>query len=194
MAVKEDLRVKKTKKALYDAFMTLLTKKQFEEITVNELCDAAGVRRATFYKHYSDKYSFLTAYTRSLRDRFDNSVWNLGEPAPDKEYYIAYAKRIVGFVSENAKAIENVIQSDLFPALLAIIVEQNYKDTCEHLERSVAAGMPLYASVSSTAYMCAGGVANVIYYWLRNGKQESANQIAEEIGVLISSLLGKMTT
>jgi AcrR family transcriptional regulator len=74
MAVKEDLRVKKTKKALYDAFMTLLSEKQFEDITVNELCDAAGVRRATFYKHYSDKFDFLTAYVRLLRDRIDRMI------------------------------------------------------------------------------------------------------------------------
>ena len=58
---KEDLRVRKTKKALFDAFMSLLAKKPYEDITINELCDAADVRRATFYKHYSDKVSFVTA-------------------------------------------------------------------------------------------------------------------------------------
>ena len=190
MSNKEDLRVKRTKKALSDAFMCLLAEKTFEDITVNELCASAGIRRATFYKHYSDKFSFLTSYTRSLRDRFDNNVWKLGEPAPDKEYYIAYAKRIVGFVCENIGAIENLISNDLFPSVMEIIIEQNYKDTCEHLEKSVAAGMKLHASVSVTANMCTGGVATVIYSWLKGGRVVPADEIAEEIGEMISALIG----
>ncbi len=192
MSNKEDLRVKRTKRALYDAFMCLLSEKSFEEITVNELCASAGIRRATFYKHYSDKFSFLTSYTRSLRDRFDTTVWKLGDPAPDREYYVAYAKRIVGFVCENISAIENLITNDLFPAVLAIIVEQNYKDTCEHLEKSVASGMVLRASVSVTANMCAGGVATVICSWLKGGRRQSADEIANEIGAMISSIIGNL--
>ena len=123
---KEDLRVKKTKKALYEAFLSLLSQKPYEDITVNELCDAACVRRATFYKHYSDKLGFLTAYTRSLRDKFDATVEKLDNSAPDKDYYVAYAKRIVAFVSENMSAIENIIESDLFPFVLSVILEPRF--------------------------------------------------------------------
>ena len=191
MSEREDLRVKRTKKALADAFISLLSEKSFEEITINELCAAAGIRRATFYKHYADKFSFLTSYTRSLRDRFDNNIWKLGDPAPDKEYYVAYAKRIVGFVCENLEAFENLISNDLFPSVLAIIMEQNYKDTCEHLEKSVAAGMVLHASVSTTASMCTGGVANVILCWLKGGRIEAPDEIANDIGEMISALIGK---
>ena len=43
MSGKEDLRVKRTKKALTKAFMKLLSVKSFEDITVNELCDEAGI-------------------------------------------------------------------------------------------------------------------------------------------------------
>ena len=187
---KEDLRVKKTKKALYEAFLSLLSQKPYEDITVNELCDAAFVRRATFYKHYSDKLGFLTAYTRSLRDKFDATVEKLDNSAPDKDYYVAYAKRIVAFVSENMSAIENIIESDLFPFVLSVILEQNYKDTCAYLEKSVASGMKLRASATVTASMCAGGVASVIYTWLKSEKEKSDECIAEEIGTLISALIG----
>ena len=35
-----------------EAFLTLLAKKDFEYITVKEICEAAGVNRSTFYLHY----------------------------------------------------------------------------------------------------------------------------------------------
>lgn len=188
---KEDLRVRKTKKALYEAFLSLLSQKPYEEITVNELCDAAGVRRATFYKHYTDKLGFLTAYTRSLRDKFDTTVHLPENSAPDKDYYVSYAKRMVSFVSENISAIENIIESDLFPFVLSVILEQNYKDTCIYLEKSVKEGMKLRASVNFIASICAGGAASVIYTWLKNGRVQSEESVAEELGILISSLIGE---
>ena len=177
MAGREDLRVQKTKKALSEAFISLLSEKTFEEITVNELCDAAGVRRATFYKHYSDKFGFFTAYVRSLRGRFDDNIWKLGDPAPSKEYYVAYGKRIISFISENTNAFKNIIDSELFPLVLSIILEQNYKDTCVHLEKSVSAGMPIVASIPATASMIAGGVASVIYTWLKIEKTKKEGRI-----------------
>ena len=119
MADKEDLRVQKTKKALSEAFIALLSEKTFEEITINELCDTAGVRRATFYKHYADKFSFLTAYTRALRDRFDDKIWKLGDPAPNKDYYVAYGKRIITFISENMTATSAISAGISLRVLLA---------------------------------------------------------------------------
>ncbi len=191
MSGKEDLRVKRTKKALTEAFMKLMTEKAFEDITVNELCDEAGVRRATFYKHYTDKFDFLTAYICTLRDRFDSAVWKSDISAPPKEYYVAYAKRLVGFISENSTVIDNVLRSNMCPSLLAIILEQNYKDTCERLRASVEAGMRINASVDVTASMASGAVASAVYGWLKSGKNKPAEELADEIGEAVACLIEK---
>ena len=61
MEKKVDLRILKTHKALCETFSTLLEEKKFEEITVNELCQRAMVRRATFYKHFADKYEYFAS-------------------------------------------------------------------------------------------------------------------------------------
>ena len=189
MPNKEDLRVRKTKKALFDAFMKLLAEKQFDEITVNELCDVAGIRRATFYKHYSDKFAFLTAYTCLLRDKFDRYALRGGKPSLTPEYYVEYAKRLIHFIDENAAAVQNIYNSNLFPSVLAIIVEQNYKDTCERLRISVADGMVLNESVETVAAMCAGGVSACVYCWIASGKSANPNQLAEQVGAVVARII-----
>ena len=191
MAGKEDLRVKRTKNALTDAFMKLLSVKSFEDITVNALCDKAGIRRATFYKHYTDKFDFLSAYICSLRDRFDSTIWRADVSAPPKEYYIAYAKRLVGFINENSAAIDNLLKSNMCHSLLAIIIDRNYKDTYARLVSSVEAGMKLNASVDITASMASGAVATAIYDWFRGGKQKPAEELADEIGAAVACLIEK---
>lgn len=189
MANKEDLRVKKTKKALYEALMALLSEKTFDAITVNELCEVAGIRRATFYKHYNDKFAFLTAFTHALRDRFDTLIYKNDDAHFSADYYVAYAKRIVGYISEHHRAVENLLKSTLFPMMLTIILEQNYHDTLVRLSESVKNGMKLSVSPEITAAACAGGVASAIYMWLMTGKVKTSEELSEEIGIIINNLL-----
>ena len=89
---KEDARVTKTKGRLFFAFRALLAEKTFEEITINEICIRAEVRRATFYKHFCDKYDFLAALTTELRKDFDRYILNSKKwkNRPPVDYYIEY--------------------------------------------------------------------------------------------------------
>ena len=185
MSGKEDLRVRKTKKALADAFMALLTQKSIEEITVNELCGTAGVRRTTFYKHYRDKLDYIAAFAKRLRDRFDDIIWKSGKPDITPEYYVEYAKQVVAFLSANEAAINNIINSPTVHVVFNIISEQNYKDTYNKLVESVKAGMHLCASPDVVASMVVGAVSNTIYTWLLGGKKKPAEQLAEEIGLIV---------
>ena len=188
---KEDLRVIRTKKALADAFMQMLNEKPLDEITINELCDVAGIRRATFYKHYSDKFDFFGSYICQLRDRFDKLFIDSDNDALTADYYVAYAKRLVSFINEHSVAIDNILNSNMFPMVMEIIVERNYRDTCDRLRISVERGMELSASIEVTASMCAGGVARSVYNWLKNGKKLSPDELAEQVGIVVSAAINQ---
>jgi AcrR family transcriptional regulator len=54
-----DRRVRKTQKAIIDAFLSLLDKKGFEQITINDIAEKADVNRSTIYFHYADKYALF---------------------------------------------------------------------------------------------------------------------------------------
>jgi len=52
-----------------EALITLLEKKDFEYITVKEICDTAGVNRSTFYLHYENTSDLLKETTRYIIDK-----------------------------------------------------------------------------------------------------------------------------
>ena len=52
-----------------EALITLLEKKDFEYITIKEICDTAGVNRSTFYLHYENTYDLLKETTRYILDK-----------------------------------------------------------------------------------------------------------------------------
>ena len=49
----------RTDRAIQSALLSLLGKKSFEKITVQDILDETPVSRATFYKHFHDKYEIV---------------------------------------------------------------------------------------------------------------------------------------
>jgi AcrR family transcriptional regulator len=54
-----DPRVRRTRQLLQHSLAELLTTREFDRLSVQEITDAAGVNRATFYAHYPDKFALL---------------------------------------------------------------------------------------------------------------------------------------
>ena len=55
-----DPRIRRTRQLLQQALDKLLEKKEFDEISVQDITEAATVNRATFYDHYADKFELLS--------------------------------------------------------------------------------------------------------------------------------------
>ena len=127
MEEKTDLRIRKTYKALCDAFVTILEKKRFDDLTVNELCDEAMIRRATFYKHFADKYDFFSFFIRQERDRF---IQQIADPESDSIYAhnLYLTQKTLQFFQEHDTLIQNVLKSNMASALLDIFSEEIYTD------------------------------------------------------------------
>lgn len=52
------------------ALITLLEKKDFEYISIKEICEVAGVNRSTFYLHYENTVDLLNETTKFILDSF----------------------------------------------------------------------------------------------------------------------------
>ena len=53
-----------------EAFLTLLAKKNFEYITVKEICEVAEVNRSTFYLHYETMSDLLSESVSRMNEQF----------------------------------------------------------------------------------------------------------------------------
>ena len=62
-----DRRVARTRATLHRALMSLILKKGYEAVTVEDICDAANVGRSTFYAHYTSKDDLKRSGLEHLR-------------------------------------------------------------------------------------------------------------------------------
>jgi AcrR family transcriptional regulator len=56
-----DPRIRRTRQLLQTALQNLMRSKSLDEISVQDITDAATVNRATFYDHYTDKFALFEA-------------------------------------------------------------------------------------------------------------------------------------
>lgn len=68
METKTDRRIAKSRTAIQNAFLTLLSARGFDAVTVKEIAELADVSRKTFYLHYVDKHDLLNAIITTRLD------------------------------------------------------------------------------------------------------------------------------
>ena len=94
-----------------NALINLLDKKDFEDITVKEICQTASVNRSTFYLHYDNTYDLLKETLENLYkdffSRYDSnlSMDRINTKSSDDLYLITpqYLKPYLSFVQDNKK-------------------------------------------------------------------------------------------
>ena len=61
-----DRRIRRTQLLIRDAFMALLIERGFDKVTVQSIAERANINRATFYRHYRDKFDLAEQFTKIL--------------------------------------------------------------------------------------------------------------------------------
>lgn len=61
-----DRRQRKTREAIFNAFILLLSKKNYNNVTVGEIIELADIGRATFYSHFETKDFLLKDLLKEL--------------------------------------------------------------------------------------------------------------------------------
>ena len=74
MGEKQNQRVALTKRLLQESLLQLMKEKNIQNISVKELCEASGINRSTFYKHYVDKYALTESLCQDIFIPFEDYV------------------------------------------------------------------------------------------------------------------------
>ena len=176
-----DLRIQKTYMALTSTFYELLEEKRFEDITVNELCDRAMVRRATFYKHFGDKYEFFTFIIREIQGEFDKEITGSLDTDMPIDFYITIVHRVIIFLTERERLIQSVLKSECFPSLLRILSEQVEFDILQKLKENAEKGYRLIADPEVMARFFTGAILETLQWWLTHKKSISLESVERQI-------------
>ncbi len=184
MEQKTDLRIIKTHKALTEAFWQMLGEKKFEEITVNALCDRAMVRRATFYKHFADKYEFFAFVIRGKQVEFDARTQQSIDRTHPQIFYLGIIQHALDFLKANEPLVQTVLESNMLPTLLDILARQIILDVTQKLKKDAQNGVNLPASPQVMAPFFTGALIYTMMWWVKQ-KKVSEDELLKELTSLL---------
>ncbi|HEX8169226.1 MAG TPA: helix-turn-helix domain-containing protein [Thermoanaerobaculia bacterium] len=172
---KSDPRVERTRDALGDALLGLMSERPFEAITVQDVLDRAGVGRSTFYAHYRDKEDLLISDVDAFWSLISSKVLRTREAssrvAPVRELF----EHVAG-AAEVLRAFETSGRThdvyDLGRLHFARAIEQRLGmlDRARHLDASRRTAL---------AHAFAGALLSTLTWWLGQSERLAPQQMDE---------------
>lgn len=189
---KVDLRVQKTERALMEAMMVLLKNKPFEDITVSDLCQAATVRRATFYKHYRDKYDFLDFCIEKKRQAFEQSTCTFCGALSPLDETMAMLQMVLTALRANESFPERGACGPLHGpmSLFARYVNRSMERNLLEIQQS---GTELHAPPALIASFLSGALLQTCHWYYADGDGLSEEAFLHSVRQMLSLCMPTMT-
>lgn len=171
-----DLRTKRTYKLLQDSLFELLSKKPFDEIKVNDICDLAMIHRTTFYTHFSDKYELLE-YTISEVEKEITSNLKPYAYSNLEDFYKNMIMSVLNYIDEHRKFFRSIIKKNEDTGFLKI-----FNHTCtsymnEMLKKEEESGITHTVPIELISEFYAGSVISTISWWVKTNSRLSKEEL-----------------
>lgn len=176
-----------------EALLQLLEHKDFDYITVKEVCQKAGVNRSTFYLHYENMTDLLQESHDYILQQFNSKYDNVAIDknyiltCPLEELYLIKPKYLVPyleFIKEHKKVFLTMVNK---PTTFA--VDKYFDKMYEEVFYPILMrfGVPEKERRYLMAF-CLSGIHSIIIQWVKNSCQDEVSFVADFIMKCVSTM------
>jgi AcrR family transcriptional regulator len=175
---KVDRRILKSQEAIKKALIELMSEKNFDDITIQDISDKANVSRGTIYLHYVDKFDLLD----KLIEEHINELRELCESASEMDFKDA---NLIWFeyLESNYLFFSTMLASKGAPYFRSQFIEfliEEFKDEVDITEgKNHGLSEDVIIQFIVTAYV------GVVEWWITNGMPYPPHVMAEQVGILL---------
>ncbi|MDO5521776.1 MAG: TetR/AcrR family transcriptional regulator [bacterium] len=155
------------KNCIAESIIKLSENKDYDDITVKEICETAGVGRTTYYRYFSNKNGknqCLVEYTFSKWA--DYCVGKEKQISEDK------ARVLYNFIYEHKEYFLWLSKN----GLTNVIFDVFYLSFGPNQEEE--------SHIAAIKSFTAGGIYGIVYNWIQNGFKETPNEIINKFSLL----------
>ncbi len=175
-----DPRILRSRRMLMDALARLLIKKEFDDISVQEIADEATLNRATFYLHYPDKNALLQAMTEV---RFRQLIERRAITFTDCNGALrAIALGVCDYLAETTGCPSQLSRMPLQSSIIPVI-EDMFKEGLALHGMAPGVDSPMLAATAAWA------VFGAARRWFQSPNRIPAEEMAARIETMVSPVL-----
>ncbi|MEK4061631.1 MULTISPECIES: TetR/AcrR family transcriptional regulator [Paenibacillus] len=179
-----DRRIQKSKKAIMDAFIELLSEMDIENITINKIADLANVNRGTVYLHFLDKYDLLDQY---LEEQINQLLEKCApDEVTDKFTSKSTLLRVFEYLEQNSNLYSTMLKNRGIPVFrnrLLLIAQQSLSKQFD----LISFGPDFNKEI--TVQFLASAIISSFEWWITNSIPYPASVMAEQIWALLERMM-----
>jgi AcrR family transcriptional regulator len=175
-----DLRVRRTYKFLWEALLRLMTERDFEAITVTEICEAAMVHRTTFYKHYEDKYGLLAQGIQDQLAALFEALDAVGETTDEETDMLTGLVTVFEHVRSHEHFYRLMLCRDDFNNF-SILLKKSLADRLKG--RFQQHGIEVPMPIDLHAQIQAAAMVSMVIWWLENNCPYTPHEMMQYSGM-----------
>lgn len=174
---KQQLKSRETKAKIFQAAKHILQKKGYEELSIKNICEEAGVSNGSFYHHFKTKDDLLSYYIEE-QPGIDPDLLDLPANAEETKAAIIYVyinyvryceelgvKFMANYYTPKNQSLNPLIRTERpYP----IITVQNYLQKC--IEAGIVAPKESLENIATDIRMIV--IGNVFEWCLKNGEAD----------------------
>jgi len=197
---KPDRRAARTRAALHAALLALITEKDYDDITVEELTGRADLGRATFYLHYRDKDDLLLDYFTNFAARqveqfsqlplsiIQRAVTPASEDVTTADLPIRPILQVFRHAAENAPLYRIALRGGGTGRVAAELQRTVIAATDEMLRGKVRdewQGLNIQVDIELLVHTFVGAFLACLKWWLERGTPETPEEITRQFRLII---------
>ncbi len=183
-----DHRTRVSRLLIRRAFMDLLKRKPLQNITVKELCDAAGVNRSTFYAHYTDVGDLLRRIEEEMMAELEQAMAPLLADQEKPFNPVEISTEIFRCLKENSDLCTVTLSDYEDKAFLLRLINMGRERCMETYLKHYPGVTP--RQVEYFYAFASAGCIGLLRKWLDDGMTTSAQEIAQMAESLMLQGLG----
>ena len=174
-----DPRVLRSRQMLMEALLRLLNRKEFDDISIQEIADEATLNRATFYLHYPDKNALLQAMTAA---RFRDLMARRGLSFTDCDGALrAIALGVCDYLAESAGCPSQLMKMPLEGSIIPVVEDMFVQGAEKH---AMAPGADPRLLATTAAWAIFGAARR----WHQTPDRVPAEEMAARIEAMVKPI------
>jgi AcrR family transcriptional regulator len=175
-----DPRILRSRRMFMDALVRLLNRKEFQDISIQEIADEATLNRATFYLHYPDKNALLQAMTA---ERFRDLVARRGLAFSDCDDALrAIVLGVCDYLAETTGCPTQLTNMSLEGSMIPAVEKMLLEGAKNH---PVAPGIDPELLATTVASAIFGAARR----WYQTPGRVPAEEVASRIAAIVKPML-----
>ena len=181
---KMDIRVIKTKKAIHEGVLQLLSEKTIDDISITELAQVAQINRKTFYNYYQNPYQVLDELENELVEEFVNSInasdWNEWYNGHEFDFHKIFSS-VTRSVQENRETYRYLLKIGKTSDIMIKVENRLKVEAFEYFSKYLTIEKDVIVMI--VEYVISGMFA-VYRKWFSDGQRVSAEEVSKKLGVM----------